>query len=51
MFYMFVEHLQIDWIIKTDSPVIFTDSDVVYSLRIEYKAWTQERAQKTWNTN
>ena len=24
-----------------------TDSDVIYSLRIEYKAWTQETAQKT----
>ena len=32
---------------KYQYSLLQTDSDVIYSLRIEFKAWTQETAQKT----
>ena len=50
MYNFFAEHLQINQIIQD-----WFTSNLCYKpiliLRIEYKACTQETAQKTWNAN
>ena len=51
MYNLFAEHLQIDWITQDHQSLLQINSDVIYSLRFEYKVWTQEKAQKTWNAN
>ena len=42
MYNLFAEHLQIDWIMQDwfwyQWSLLQTDSDVIYPLRIEYKA-------------